>query len=113
MSQRVDRITVLHAAFRTDFRYFLRKSFDTVLPGTEYLHNWHIDAIAHQLMRIHKGDSTRLLINQPPRSLKSQTVSVAYVAWRLGHDPTQRIIVVSYSNDLAAEFHRQFRMIID
>ncbi len=30
-----------------------------------------------------------LLINQPPRSLKSICVSVAYVAWLLGHDPTR------------------------
>jgi hypothetical protein len=39
--------------------------------------------------------------------------SVAYVAWLLGHDPTRRVIVVSYSNDFAAELHRQFRMVID
>jgi predicted phage terminase large subunit-like protein len=40
-------------------------------------------------------------------------VSVAYVAWLLGHDPGRRVIVVSYANELAAELHRQFRMIID
>ena len=83
------------------------------LPGTPYLPNWHIDAIVHQLMRVHEGEISRLLINQPPRSLKSICVSVAYVAWLLGHDPTRRVIVVSYSNDFAAELHRQFRMVID
>ena len=40
-------------------------------------------------------------------------VSVVYVAWLLGHQPGHRIIVVSYSNELAAELHRQFRMLID
>ena len=35
------------------------------------------------------------------------------MAWLLGHDPTRRVIVVSYSNDFAAELHRQFRMVID
>jgi hypothetical protein len=30
-----------------------------------------VDAIAHQLMRVHSGECRRLLINQPPRSLKS------------------------------------------
>jgi hypothetical protein len=40
-------------------------------------------------------------------------VSVAYVAWLLRHDPTRRVVVVSYSNELAAELHRQFRMVID
>ena len=64
-------------------------------------------------MRVHTGHSRRLLINQPPRSLKSICVSIAYVAWILGHDPTRRVIVVSYSADFAAELHRQFRMVIN
>jgi predicted phage terminase large subunit-like protein len=101
------------ALLRSDLRAFVWKSFQTILPGTPYLPSWHIDAIVHQLMRVQAGEISRLLINQPPRSLKSICVSVAYVAWLLGHDPTRRVIVVSYANELAAELHRQFRMIID
>ncbi len=103
----------LAALLRSDLRFFIWKSFQTILPGTPYLPNWHVAAIVHQLMRVQAGDTSRLLINLPPRSLKSLCVSVAYVAWLLGHDPTRRVIVVSYSNELAAELHRQFRMIID
>src|SRR5499427_1549782 len=103
----------LAALLENDLRYFVRKSFHTILPGTPYLPNWHIDAIVHQLTRVHRGEVSRLLINQPPRSLKSICVSVAYVAWLLGHDPTRRIIDVSYSSEFAAELHRQFRMVID
>ena len=98
---------------RTDLRFFIRKVFATVSPGRPLSGNWHIAAIAHQLMRVHSGESRRLLINQPPRSLKSICVSVAYVAWLLGHDPTRRVIVVSYSGGFAAELHRQFRMVVD
>jgi hypothetical protein len=105
--------TAFAALLRSHLPAFVRKSFETILPGTPYLSNWHIDAIVHQLMRVQAGDISRLLINQPPRSLKSICVSVAYVAWLLGHDPTRRVIVVSYSNDFAAELHRQFRMVID
>ena len=101
------------ALLRSDLNSFIRKSFTTIFPGTPYLPNWHIDAIVYQLMRVHRGEVSRLLINQPPRSLKSICVSVAYVAWLLGHDPARRIIVVSYSNEFAAELHRQFRMLID
>src|SRR4051794_13843658 len=104
---------LLAALLRTDLRYFVQKVFNTVLPGTVYLPNWHIDAIVYELMRVDAGENQRLLINQPPRSLKSICVSVAYVAWSLGHDPGGRIIVVSYSNDFAAELHRQFRMVIE
>jgi predicted phage terminase large subunit-like protein len=107
-----DRL-VLAALLRTDLSAFVRKSFQTVLPGTPYLPNWHIDAIVYQLMQVRAGAVSRLLINQPPRSLKSICVSVAYVAWLLGHDPARPIIVVSYSNEFAAELHRQFRMVVD
>jgi predicted phage terminase large subunit-like protein len=103
---------VLRAILRTDLPFFIRKVFATVSPGETYLHNWHVDAITHQLMRVCSGEVLRLLINQPPRSLKSICVSVAYVAWLLGHDPTRRVIVVSYSGDFAAELHRQFRMVV-
>jgi hypothetical protein len=101
----------LKAILRSDLRYFVRKVFATVSPGEIYLHNWHVDAIIHQLLRVHSGESRRLLINQPPRSLKSICVSVGYVAWLLGHDPKRRVIVASYSGDFAAELHRQFRMV--
>jgi hypothetical protein len=104
---------VLAALLRSNLRFFIWQSFQTILLGTPYLPNWHIDAIAHQLMQVQAGETARLLINQPPRSLKSIRVSIAYPAWLLGHDPTRRVIVVSYSNDLAAELHRQFRMVID
>ena len=104
---------LLGAVLRTDLASLVRKVFATVSPGARYCHNWHIDAIVYQLMRVHTGQSRRLLINQPPRSLKSICVSIAYVAWVLGHDPTRRVIVVSYSADFGAELHRQFRMVIN
>jgi predicted phage terminase large subunit-like protein len=94
-------------------RYFVRKCFVTIFPGTPYLPNGPIDAVVHQLRLVDEGTTARLLINQPPRSGKSMCVSVAYTAWLLGHDPTLRILVVSYSSEFAAELHRQFRMVID
>ena len=103
---------VLRAILRAELPFFIRKVFATISPGETYLHNWHVDAIAHQLMRVHAGEGRRLLINQPPRSLKSICVSVAYVAWLLGHEPTRRVIVASYSGDFAAELHRQFRLVV-
>ena len=71
---------VVRALLRTKLGFFIRKVFATVSPGETYLHNWHIEAIACQLMQVHGGNTRRLLINQPPRSLKSICVSVASVA---------------------------------
>ncbi len=102
----------LQAVLRTELPFFIRKVFATVSPGEVYLHNWHVDAIVRQLIQVHQGQTPRLLINQPPRSLKSICISVAYVAWALGQDPTRRFIVASYSGDFAAELHRQFRQVV-
>jgi hypothetical protein len=44
---------VLRALLRTELRFFIQKVFTTVSPGETYLHNWHVDAIACQLMRVH------------------------------------------------------------
>jgi len=103
----------LAALLRTDPRYFIQKVFATLCPGERYVHNWHVDAIVHRLTLVYSGENRRLLINQPPRSLKSISVSVAFVAWVLGHDPSRRIIIVSYSQDFAAELHRQFRVVVE
>jgi predicted phage terminase large subunit-like protein len=103
---------LLAAVLRNDFCSFLRKCFNTIAPDTPFVDNWHLQAIAWELSRIRDGEVSRLIVNQPPRSLKSISVSVAFVAWLLGHDPARRIIVVSYSAELAAELHRQFRMVV-
>lgn len=103
----------LKAALRMDLNAFVHKVFKTVSPGDVYRPNWHIEAITHELIRCRDGDNTRLLITQPPRSLKSICTSVAFVAWALGHDSALRFICVSYSQDLATELARQFRLVID
>jgi hypothetical protein len=109
---RSNQSAILVALLRKDLRYFVWKCFRTI-SSEPYLPNWHVDAIVHQLMLVKEGTTARLIINQPPRSGKSICVSVAFTAWLLGHNPALRIIVASYSNDLAVELHRQFRMIIN
>ena len=103
----------LDAILRSDLSRFVQKVFATVSPNDAFKPNWHIEAIAHELTRCHTGGNRRLLITQPPRSLKSICASVAFPAWALGHDPTQRFLCVSYSESLASEFTRQFRMVTE
>jgi predicted phage terminase large subunit-like protein len=101
------------AVYRSDFRPFLEKVFVTLTPGQPFVHSWHIDAIAHQLERVRRGEIRRLIINMPPRSLKSIACSVAFPAYVLGLDPTQRFICVSYSGELAKKHSNDFRAVID
>ncbi|MCH7910393.1 MAG: terminase, partial [Candidatus Hydrogenedentes bacterium] len=101
------------ATLREDLSSFIQKTFSTVDPSAAYRHNWHIDAIAWNLERCMQGEIRRLIITVPPRNLKSICVSVAFIAWVLGHDPARRIIVVSYSEDLAKKHSRDCRAVME
>lgn len=104
---------LLRALLRQDLSAFIQKTFCTLEPGTKYQHNWHIDHLAWQLTRVMRGEVKRLIINVPPRSGKSIAVSIAFTAWVLGHDPTRRIIAVSYAEDLARKLSVDTRRILE
>lgn len=94
---------------RRDFAAFIHGAFQVLHPGEPYLDNWHIHAMAHNL----HGGGNRVIISMPPRNLKSIVASVAYPAWLLGHDPSKRIICVSYAQDLADKHARQCRQVLE
>ena len=110
---KVSNARILRAILRRDLPTFVRKVFATLEPGQAFVPNWHLEAIAYQLERVRRGEIKRLIINMPPRSLKSVTASVAFPAFVLGHDPTQRIICVSYSGDLAKKHANDFRAVLE
>lgn len=102
----------LNAVLRSHLAFFVQRSFKSLNPGTEYLHNWHIDAICYHLMLCFTGEIRRLIITVPPRCLKSICASVAFPAWILGQDPTRSIIAASYSADLAKILSNDCRQIM-
>jgi predicted phage terminase large subunit-like protein len=105
-------VRVRDAIIRTDFPSYIRKIFQTLSPSATYSDNWHIHAIAYQLERVQRGEIRRLIINLPPRSLKSQICSVAFSTYVLGHDPSKRIIGMSYSQDLATKHSNDCREVM-
>jgi predicted phage terminase large subunit-like protein len=103
----------LEALLRNDFRAFLAKTFATLAPSQAYVRDWHIDAIAWRLERVRLGEIRRLIINAPPRTLKSIACSVAFPAFVLGRDPSRRIVCVSYSGELAKKHSNDFRAVLE
>lgn len=82
------------------------------ISNDTYLHNWHIDLIAAKLNEVRTGKCKRLIINIPPRYMKSICASVAFPAWLLGHDPSINIICASYDQDLAEKLAMDSRNIM-
>ena len=95
-----------------DFSTFIGKVLSTVDPSATYHPNWHIDLIAEYLEAARRKEISRLIINMPPRSLKSVCVSVAWPAWLLGHDPRSRIIASSYASSLSLKHSIDSRLVI-
>jgi predicted phage terminase large subunit-like protein len=108
-----NELAFLGAILRRDFAIFIAKVFETLCPGEIYHDNWHLDCLAHHLALAASGQRIRLIINLPPRSLKSIAASVALPAWLLGHNPSCRIITVSYSEELARKHARDCRVVIE
>lgn len=102
----------LNEALRRGFDLFIHRCFQEVSGGEQYHYNWHIDAIAYALVLCQRQETTRQIVSLPPRSLKSIIASVALPAWILGHDPSAKIISVSYASGLAGEFCRKCRSIM-
>lgn len=111
-SSNPDRIA-LDIFYRHDFRAFVYEAF-RALYGTPLVPNWHIDCICYRLQQMADGETDRrLVMNLPPRSLKSLITSVFWVAWLLGRDPAMKFICASYSEDLATKFSRDCRALLE
>lgn len=103
---------LLNAILRQDFSSFITKVFHTINPCTEYKTNWHIDLIADYLEAVRTGLIKRLIINMPPRALKSICVSVAWPAWLIAKDPSIRIMAASYSSTLSIKHSLDCRLVV-
>ena len=91
---------------------FIERSFYELNPQTRLLSSPHIEVIATKLEACRRGEIRRLIINLPPRHLKSQCASIAFVAWYLGHKPAGHVICASYGQDLADKLARDTRNIM-
>src|ERR1700693_6455286 len=100
------------AILRKDFVAFVERGFRELNPQTEYHRNWHIDVIAEALEQCRTGKLRRLIINVPPRYLKSHMTSVSFVSWLLGHNPAAQIICASYAQDLADKLAADCRSVL-
>jgi predicted phage terminase large subunit-like protein len=95
-----------------DLMSFIERSFYDLNPQTSFSPSPHIEVMAARLEACRRGEIKRFIVNQPPRSLKSLAVSVAYPAWILGHNPTAQIICASYGQDLADKHARDCRTLM-
>jgi predicted phage terminase large subunit-like protein len=97
---------------RHDLCAFIHRSFLELNSQTGFLANWHVELLAAKLEQVRRGNCKRLIVNVPPRHLKSHATSIAFPAWVLGHEPAKQILCVTYAQDLSDKLARDSRSLM-
>jgi hypothetical protein len=95
------------------FGDFVRLAWSVVEPSTPFVPGWHIDAIIEHLEAVSRGNIRNLLINVPPRHMKSLLVSVFWPAWEWITSPERRWLYSSYGAQLSIRDSIKCRRLIE
>jgi predicted phage terminase large subunit-like protein len=79
----------------------IREAWPILEPATPFVHGWHIDVVAEHLEAVTAGELRRLIINVPPRTMKSITTCVCWPAWEWLTAPATRWMFASYAGSLS------------
>jgi predicted phage terminase large subunit-like protein len=94
------------AALRCDFESFVCKAHG------QRLDDRYISYLAQALGRVARRETKRLIVNLPPRHLKTFASSICLSAFILGHDPSAKVMIVTYGENLAVEIAQRIRNIL-
>jgi predicted phage terminase large subunit-like protein len=99
------------AILRQDFLAFARKAIFE-FSGTKIDGDPYLEFLASEVADFVDGPTNRLLVNLPPRHLKTLLFSVCLAAWKFAHEPSAKIMVVTYAEQLAESIARGIRAIL-
>lgn len=71
-----------------------------------YFHMAHTKYLAERLQKIADGEQKHLIVEMPPRSGKSITITETFPSYYIGRNPDKRVITAAYSDGLARKFGR-------
>jgi len=97
---------------RTDYSSFVRKAFRHAHDNAKLGHHSYVDLVCHELGKLVEGETRRLIINMPPRHLKTFLGAKCLAAWMLGREPSTHVLIVTYSEVLASEIAYGIRSIM-
>jgi hypothetical protein len=91
---------------------FVKEAWHVVEPATPFVPGWHLQAIVEHLEAITRGEIRNLVINVPPRHMKSLAVSVFWPTWEWIEQPWLRYIYSAYGEQLATRDALKSRRLI-
>lgn len=91
---------------------FTTQAWQVIEPGTEYVDGWHLHAISEHLEAVLNGEIRDLIINMPPRHMKSIQVAVMWPVWSWLEAPHLRWLFSSYASSLSVRDSLKCRRLI-
>jgi predicted phage terminase large subunit-like protein len=86
---------------RTEFLAFAMKAFATLNKGRSLGYDKYLQLLALELTRVGAGETKRLVVSMSPRHCKTFMGSICLPAWVLAHNPSAKIVILTYGQDLA------------
>jgi predicted phage terminase large subunit-like protein len=78
---------------------FVKLTWGIVKPGEAFQDNWHIELLCNYFQACYEGKVRRLLINIPPRHMKSMVFNIFGNAWVWAKDPSKKFVYVANGAD--------------
>jgi predicted phage terminase large subunit-like protein len=85
----------------TEFLAFAMKAFASLNKGKSLGNDRYLKLLAERLTRVAARKTKRLVVSLPPRHFKTFMGSICLPAWILAHNPSAKIIILTYGQELA------------
>ena len=95
-----------------NFLFFAMKAFAAMNSPREMPSGPYLTLLATKLARFASRDIQRLIINLPPRHFKTWLGTICTSAWILAHNPSAKILILTYGQELADKIAYAIRAIL-
>ncbi len=85
------------------FSAFVKKAWTVLQPNRKLIWSWHYDYLCEYLTMVKEGRLLRLIVNVPPRTLKSTMITIMYPVWVWLTEPSHNFMAACYSAELSTE----------
>jgi phage terminase large subunit-like protein len=109
-----ERLLILRdkGALPANFAAFCKAAWHVIEPGKGLVWNWHMDIVCAHMQAVAEGKIRRLIVNVPPRSAKSNLISVLFNAWAWASNPSKQFLTVSHEEGLAIRDAQRTRLLV-
>lgn len=92
---------------------FVKAAWHIVEPDVAFVDGWHIHAICDYLEAVYYNKIGDLIINVPPRHMKSLLVDVFFPSWVWTKQPSKKFLCLSYAESTIAEHAKKCKKLVN